>query len=275
MWPVTRLLGPVVAYNLWCLLAPATAGWTAFILCRYITRSFWPALLGGYLFGFSSYMVGQMAGHLDLVTIFPVPIAVLLVLLRLNAAISRRLFILALTATLTFQFLSSPEVFATMTLFGATAICISILILPRERGATVYSALAPISAAYLATGVLISPFLYYMLDLEEPALPLNAPLEFSADLLNFVMPTRAWLGTHFFYPITARFHGNTSENGAYLGLPLILIIYFCARSGWTQPTGKLLVFCLLSISIASLGPRMHVAGLPPSPCRGRSFRNFP
>jgi len=66
MWPVTRLLGPVVAYNLWCLLAPATAAWSAFILCRYIARSFWSALLGGYLFGFSSYMVGQMFGHLDL-----------------------------------------------------------------------------------------------------------------------------------------------------------------------------------------------------------------
>jgi len=274
VWPVTRLLGPVVAYNLWCMVAPATAAWGGFILCRYVARSFWSALLGGYLFGFSSYMVGQMFGHLDLVTIFPVPIAVLLVLLRLDKAISPVPFVLALTVTLTFQFLASPEVFATMTFFGAIAICIAVLVLPREWRATVYSVLVPISAAYLATAVLSSPFLYYMLVRGEPA-PFNSPLEYSTDVLNFMVPVTAWLGGHSFHPITARFHGNHAENGAYLGLPLIVILYLCARSQWDRPTGKLLVYCLLFISLASLGPRMHVAGLNIVPLPWMFFQALP
>jgi hypothetical protein len=261
LWPLTTLFGPVVAYNLWFLLAPATAAWTGFFLCRYITRSFWPSMLGGYLFGFSSYVVGQMAGHLDLVTVFPVPIAVLLVLLRLNKAISVRRFILALAGILTFQFLASPEIFATMAFFGTIAISLGAFVFRRREWRAVFAALAPISAAYLTTLVLLSPFLYYMLVPGEPANPLNSPLKFSTDLLNFVIPTSAWLGAHSFRAIAGRFGGNYSENGAYLGLPLIWMICLFARSHWKQPIGKLLICSLVFIIIASLGPRLHIAGL--------------
>ena len=36
--PITWSLGPIAAYNILCLLAPALAGWAAFVLCRWITR---------------------------------------------------------------------------------------------------------------------------------------------------------------------------------------------------------------------------------------------
>src|ERR1700733_6073124 len=41
MLPLTLTAGPVVAYNVAALLAPPLAAWTAFLLCRYLTRS-WP-----------------------------------------------------------------------------------------------------------------------------------------------------------------------------------------------------------------------------------------
>src|SRR6266542_3128338 len=53
-WPVTTWLGPVASYNVWMLVAPALAGWTAFILCRHVTGAFWPSIVGGYLFSFST-----------------------------------------------------------------------------------------------------------------------------------------------------------------------------------------------------------------------------
>src|SRR4029078_8094236 len=34
MWPVTRAFGSLVSYNVLTLLAPALAGWAAFLLCR-------------------------------------------------------------------------------------------------------------------------------------------------------------------------------------------------------------------------------------------------
>src|SRR5208337_1522440 len=93
MAPLTRLFGPVVSYNLLCLLAPVIAAWSTFLLCRHVCKCFWPALLGGYIFGFSSYMLGQMRGHLFLVLIFPVPLAAYLALLRLDEVLTARSFV--------------------------------------------------------------------------------------------------------------------------------------------------------------------------------------
>src|SRR5689334_22444460 len=57
--PLTLLFGPLASYNAAAVLMPALAAWAAFLLCRHVTKSFWPSLAGGYLFGFSSWMLGQ------------------------------------------------------------------------------------------------------------------------------------------------------------------------------------------------------------------------
>jgi len=47
---------------------------SAFLLCRYITGKFFPSVCGGYLFGFSPYMLGHMLlGQPNLTLIFGVP----------------------------------------------------------------------------------------------------------------------------------------------------------------------------------------------------------
>ena len=46
--PITLLAGPVAAYNIGMLIAPALSAWSAYILCRLISGRFWPALVGGY-----------------------------------------------------------------------------------------------------------------------------------------------------------------------------------------------------------------------------------
>src|SRR6185312_5071469 len=37
--PVTLIAGPAVGYNVLAVLMPALAAWTAFLLCRHVTRS--------------------------------------------------------------------------------------------------------------------------------------------------------------------------------------------------------------------------------------------
>jgi hypothetical protein len=77
LMPISAAFGPVTAYNVICLTAPALAATTAFLLCRCVTGTFWPALLGGYIFGFSSYMLGhEKFGHVAMVSIWLVPLAV-------------------------------------------------------------------------------------------------------------------------------------------------------------------------------------------------------
>ena len=60
--PLTVLVGPVLSYDVAAVLMPALTAWAAFLLCRYLTRSFWPSLAGGYLFGFSSYVLAEGGG---------------------------------------------------------------------------------------------------------------------------------------------------------------------------------------------------------------------
>ena len=62
MSPVTKLFGPLISYNVLLIVAPALAGWAAYLLCHRVTKASWPSLAGGYLFGFSTYMVGEMPG---------------------------------------------------------------------------------------------------------------------------------------------------------------------------------------------------------------------
>jgi hypothetical protein len=81
-WPLTRLWGVVTAYNVLILLAPILASFTAFLLYRDITGTFWPALIGGAIFGFSPYIQEQIVGHLDLVLVFVIPLLVCLVLIH-------------------------------------------------------------------------------------------------------------------------------------------------------------------------------------------------
>ena len=72
--PLTLLVGPRVAYNVAAVLLPALAAWTAYLLCRRVTGKAGPSLVGGYLFGFSSYMLGQQLGHLHMTSVFLVPL---------------------------------------------------------------------------------------------------------------------------------------------------------------------------------------------------------
>ena len=60
--PLTLTIGPVAAYNV-LMLAPPLAGWAAFVLCRYLARSWRAGWLGGFIFGFSPYVVNGMLGR--------------------------------------------------------------------------------------------------------------------------------------------------------------------------------------------------------------------
>jgi hypothetical protein len=125
--PITWTWGPVVTWNILCLMAPALAASCAFLLCRHVCNSFFPSLIGGYLFGFSPYMLGHLLGHLSMILIFPVPLAVYLVALRLQQRLSRSSFVLLFGTVALVQFLCCTELLATSVFFGAVVMAIAIL----------------------------------------------------------------------------------------------------------------------------------------------------
>src|SRR5690348_16379149 len=78
--PLTLAFGPTFAYNVACILMPALAAWTAYLLCHYLTGRTLPSLVGGYLFGFSSYVLSAELSHIHTAAVFLLPLVALLVL---------------------------------------------------------------------------------------------------------------------------------------------------------------------------------------------------
>ena len=257
--PLTLLIGPVGSYNVATVLMPCFAAWTAFLLCRHITRAVWPSLVGGFLFGFSSYVLGQEEGHVHMTSVFLVPLAVLFVLRYLEGELTSRGLVVRLGPLFGLQLLFSTEVTFTLALASGAAFVIAFVAFPACRH-RLLQLLRPLAAASTLAGVLTAPFIYYALTgLEKNSF--NAPAAYSADLLNFAVPTKlALLSRGWAYRIALNFPGNDSEQGAYLGLPVLLILGLFA---WKAPRTNLKVFLLLSLgaaTLAELGTHLIIGG---------------
>ena len=261
LWPVTAAFGPVVAYNLAMLLAPALAAFFCFLLCRRATGAFWPSLLGGWLFGFSAYMLGQLVGHLNLVLVFPVPAAVLLVWKRLDGDIGPRAFVALAALVLVAQFTFSTEVFATLTLFGAFALAAAWWLAPGDRRRAIAGTLPLIALAFALALVLVGPYLYYALRDGGPLVDVARARKYSSDLLAFAFPTEyERLGRRHFFELSTRYQAGPVEGGAYLGLPLLLVVASFAITTWRRWTTRLLAVVAAVAALLSLGARLQVAG---------------
>ena len=260
-WPITAAFGPVVSYNLLMLSAPVAAAWTAFALCRHVTGSFWPAVAGGYLFGFSTYELGHLAAHLNLVMVFLVPLCVLLVLKRIDETIGPRAFLGLLVAALAGQFLFSPEVFATMTAFGVLAVLIGLFVWKGQERERLYETAVLVGLAYVITAVVLSPFLFFFFSHGVEAGSQDPAYVYSVDLANLVIPTNLTaIGGHAFVETSAKFVGNYAETTSYLGLPLVAVVVAFAVKARRSAGGKLLCSMLSLVMVAALGPSLMVAG---------------
>jgi len=263
MLPLTWLANPVVSFNVLSLFAPALSSWTAFLLARYLTRDTFASFISGYLFGFSSYELGQLLGHLNLDVIFVVPLVALFVVQRIRGDLSRPRFVGALTIATLVQLGLSTEILATSCLFGAITWLIFLAFSPREKRQRLWVVAGDIILSGAIAVVLAAPFLFFVFKgLTEVPPFINEPGGFSADLLNYLVPTQLTrLGGYFFRDVACRFSGNASEQGAYLGLPLILILIFQFLGIRRRPYLKPVLVNLAVFLLFSLGPSLHVAGV--------------
>jgi hypothetical protein len=257
--PLTLLIGPFATYNVVTILMPALAAWTAFLLCRHLTGSFWPSFVGGYLFGFSSYMFGHLQGHVHMTSVFLVPLVALVVLRYIEAELSGHGLVVRLGPLLALQLLFSTELIFTLTLALSGALLLAMAIVPDRRQRLV-SSIGPLVAAYAVAGVLTSPFLYYAARGLHTAAYVP-PQQYVADLLNFVIPTKLELaGNGWAHAIAKHFQGNDTENGAFLGPPALVIVAWFAWRRLRTTGGRFLVAAFALTVFFALGSELHVAG---------------
>jgi len=271
--PLTLAAGPVASYNVAAVLMPALAAWTAFLLCRYLTRRIWPSLVGGYLFGFSSYMLGQQTGHLHATSAFPVPLVALVVLRYVRGDLSGRALVVRLAPLLALQLLFATEFAFTLTLAVVCGLAIGAAVAPALRARLVAS-LVPLAGSYLLAGVLTSPFLYYLFTGFHSS-PYHAET-YNTDLLNFVVPTRLTLTGHgWASQISQHFPGNTGERGGYLGVPTLAIVALYAWKRVRTAAGRFLLASFLLAVLAALGSKLSVDGHSSVPLPWRAVEHLP
>lgn len=261
-WPITECWGPIVSYNVIALLSPALTAWSAYLLAREITKKqFFPSLFAGGLFGFSSYEFGELiAGHLFLIATWTLPLLVWVYLLRRRGKLSRWSYLILLGVLLLFQFGLSTEIFATAVLFGLLAVVVDVTYQAgpmdwRQR----YQPLVETLIALALTTVALSPLLYYIFFKGYIRGPLNPPDVYYTDPLNYFIPTRLTaLGSKLLAPVSSTFSGNLTEQLAYLGAPLILMILLFIREFVSQAAARIMIFILAVTVVASLGAHLAI-----------------
>jgi hypothetical protein len=261
--PVTLLAGAVASFNILSLLAPALSAWAGFLLARYVTRDTSSSLIAGYLFGFSSYELGEMLGHLHLNVTFVVPLLVLIVVQRIRGDLSRRRFVAALAAGLLLQLGLATEILATVCVFGAITWVIFFAFAPSEERRRLWMVAGEIIMAVVIMAALGAPFLFFAFKDLGDVTQINSPQFFSVDPLNIFVPTKLTrVGGTLFADLVQRFHlFEHGAYGAYLGLPLVLILILQLRDIRQRPCLKPLCITLLVMIVLSLGPALRVAGV--------------
>src|SRR3984957_1013367 len=257
--PLQVTVGEPATYNAMISLALPLAAFSAFLLCRRVTGTFWPSVLGGYIFGFSPYMLGQALEHLVLIAVFPVPLIALFTLRKLDSEISARRFAILLAALLIIQFLCFPEIVATVTIVGGIALLLALALFDGGIRARLLGLIPPAAAGYVIAGMVLSPYLYLMLFRGFPHDSVWQAGNYSADLLAFLVPTQTvMLGTaRAAVTISQTFKGGISENGVYRGIPTILFGEMLRRRYWREPMGKFLTILFVVLAIAAMGPSLH------------------
>ena len=244
--PLTLAAGPVVSFNVLQWSCPTLSAFAAYLLGRQLTARTGPALVVGYLFGFSPFVLANLRAAPNVAMTALAPLLVLFVLRRLQASLTPRRFVVATTLALTAQFLVSTEVFATTTLFAVVALVLAAGLMPARRRELVHTT-GLIAIAYLLTGVLVSPYLYAFIT--GPHYPPGITF-FGAQLAALVLaPAQVALAPH----PTAMIAGTNLED--YVSLPLlaILVAVVVTRRTRASLTLGLFAFVALVLSLGGLG----------------------
>jgi hypothetical protein len=274
-WPVTRLFGTLASHNVLKLLAPALAAWGAYLVCNRLTRAFWPSLVSGYLFGFSAYMVGQMQSHLNLVLVFPIPIAVYLVIRKVEGSMGWITFTALMALTLLGLFSISTEVFATAAVFGAVAFVLAVIAAGKDRMRIVSAALLTGAAYGIVAALLFFPYLLPAVR-NSPGQSIRPVDTTAADALGFLIPRHDMLiGGARMSSISHAFTAKVIEDGSYIGIALILaIVGFAITERRRRGTWALIAFIAVG-ALLSLGSVLHVDGRPMFHLPGTLLANAP
>ncbi len=258
--PLTLIAGPVASYNLAMLMAPPlTATMTYLLMSEFVSKR-WVALWAGYMVGFSTYEVSQTLGHLNLTFAALVPLALWLGVRLYRKTIGPTPWgeIAALATVLVGQFLISTEVLLTLSLFGMGALGLAWLILTDDRPR--WSRLMGWAlVAYGLCVVVLSPWLWMMLQRIPFQQVGNAYAANSTNLLNLLVPTPVTIGGDWFRSLSRSFSaGSRIEASGYLGIPFVALALWAAWRLSRSRGARVVMYVGIVAVVLTLGPVLRV-----------------
>ena len=258
--PFAPFLGPVARANLLMVLAMPASATAAFIVLR--KWKVWgpAAAIGGLMYGYSPYVVGQSLGHVVLVFLVLPPFIVLTVVSIVRGEGSPTRLGIQLGLLVTAQFLAEAEIMTTVAILTIWALVCVAVRHPTRVADAARRCLRPFGIAVGVSGALLAYPIWMMLAGPQhytgTAQPIPNP--FYNDLINFVVPgplQRVRLGPHFVNTPPAG-----AEAGGYIGIPVLLIAIFFVWRSRHSPRMQLVVAVLLAAMILSLGAHLAVDG---------------
>ncbi|MFZ0995054.1 MAG: hypothetical protein WAO09_03610 [Candidatus Dormiibacterota bacterium] len=262
--PVSLVFSPTVATNLLLLLGMPVSASAAYLVLR--KWQLWrpAAALGGLMYGFSPYMVGQSLGHPQLMFQPLPPLIALVAVSILHGRGNPRRLGIWLGILVTAEYLVSPEVFASLAVFAALALACLAIRHPNRVGTTVRAVIRPVCIAAGVAAVLLAYPVGMLLagpqHFSGSTLPLINP--YHNDLLSFVVPgpmQRIDLGMGSL--VKSVLSGNdVVEAGGYIGVPLLALGGYLFWQSRHRPRMQLTATLLVGAAILSLGPHLTVDG---------------
>lgn len=262
--PLALVLSPLVIGNLLLVLAMPVSATAAFVvLARWHV---WgpAAALGGLIYGFSPYMVGQGLGHPELMFLPLPPLIAMTIVSILQTRGSPRRLGIQLGLLVTAQFLISSEVLAVVLVLTLLAVIYTVIRHPSSVSAAARTMARPMTIGFGLSIVLLAYPVWMLVAGPEhfagPTVPLLNP--YYNDALSFVvhgtlqrisfgMPV-SWSGTQStFYP---------TEAGGYIGIPVLVVTGFLAWRSRRSPRMQLSVALFVTSALLSLGPYLYIHG---------------
>lgn len=265
--PVTAAAGPVAAYNLLLRLGFATSATSMFFVLRHWRVWSPAAFIGGLVYGFSPYLVGEGLGHVFLV-FAPLPPLIFLMVSKLFAGERRSTWKvgLALGALAAAQFYISAELLVTTALLSGVAVLLVLLADRPGAGARIRGAWAGLACAAavfaVLTGYAIWFFLYGTQHISGPSHSVAELNPYRADLLSAIIPTHSELLAPFNLAVVGdRLVGqDTTETGAYIGIPLLILLATIVVRFRHDPRVRLGSAMALVSYVLSMGSDLRVDG---------------
>jgi len=254
-------LSPVAKVNLLTVFAMPVSATAAFVVLRKWQVWLPAAALGGLIYGFSPYMVGQSLAHISLSFVPLPPFIALTVASIVERRGSPRRLGVQLGLLVAAQYLISPEVLASTMICVVVALACIAIRRRRNVSQLIRTLAVPVGVSLLLTVVILA-YPVWMLLAGPQHFTGPTPVQiYYNDLLNSVVPgpmQRVSLGMG---STGARLlSGDIVETGGYIGVPvLILTCYLSWRSRRSQRT-QLAVILLLVAAGLSLGPHLSVDG---------------